>query len=148
MRHLLSLSRFRGSGQQGSGILIPKDPLQAAKVHQIICIAEDIYCTVNACVCASEDQAAEKLANLIKFADVWIPNLETLIRANGKNGYAVGDSLTYADIQIYCLHKCMHAVPFDVGPVLSKLATSKSIMAVVKIVTDNKKVQSYEAKFK
>ncbi|XP_070548577.1 S-crystallin 4-like isoform X2 [Ptychodera flava] len=107
--------------------LAGKDNLEKAKVDMVIYVCEDIYVGVrNIFFEKDETKKAEMKADFVVKADSILAALEKLLIANnGGNGYLVGDSLTWADLEFFVR---MEYAPFYDAAILDRYPKLKALV--------------------
>jgi glutathione S-transferase len=86
-----------------AGLYPVDDPLRALKVDEALDLGEDLYHLIGPSI--GEQDAARRMAMRKVLAEETLPRwggyLEKLLVANGRTGFAVGDSLTVADLKLH-----------------------------------------------
>jgi glutathione S-transferase len=93
---------LRFIGRQ-TGLYPADDPVQALKVDEALELGEDINHAIGPSI--TEKDAGRRLAMRKVLAEETLPRMaglvESLIVANGRTGFVVGDALTVADLKLY-----------------------------------------------
>ena len=86
-----------------AGLYPVEDPVRALKVDEALDLGEDLYHIIGPSI--GEQNAERRMAMRKVLAEDTLPRwgdfLERLLVANGRTGFAVGDSLTVADLKLY-----------------------------------------------
>ncbi|XP_070548579.1 hematopoietic prostaglandin D synthase-like isoform X4 [Ptychodera flava] len=100
-KFMLAQSRSIGRYLANEFGLAGKDNLEKAKVDMVIDVCEDIQLGLSKFFLEKDEtRKAEFKADLVVKADSLLAGLEKmLIKNNGGNGFFVGDSLTWADLE-------------------------------------------------
>lgn len=125
--------------------LMPSEPLKAARVLSILGSIEDMFvCCAPLFGCTPEERPAA-LAKAIEGLKSWGPAVDRVIAGNMNPGFCVGDSLTVADIQLYCTVDALKTGEIQ-GIPTTLFDDTKEIMCVYSGVKDNPKVKEWVAK--
>ncbi|CAM9923624.1 unnamed protein product [Discosporangium mesarthrocarpum] len=94
-----SLAALRLVARQGG--LYPTDPIQAARVDEVLCVTEDFFHMVSPTMRADPIKKAAMRKELAekKFPPIFA-RLEKCFEENGSNGWLVGESVTAADLAV------------------------------------------------
>ena len=86
-----------------AGLYPEHDPLRALKVDEALDLGEDLYHVIGPSI--GEQNAERRTAMRKVLAEDTLPRwagfLERLLVSNGRTGFAVGDTLTVADLKLY-----------------------------------------------
>ncbi|CAB9509497.1 Glutathione S-transferase, C-terminal domain [Seminavis robusta] len=123
--------------------LYPSDPLKAALIDSLMDACEDMNPKLNSQGqgLPQEEKEAARAKSMAKGGVVYgmLEAVDKFIAANGKNGHAVGDSLTVADLFVFAGCCALTSGIFDGVPLDAIDSGLDNIMAV------RKKVRSLEA---
>ncbi|OQR89678.1 glutathione S-transferase [Achlya hypogyna] len=130
-----------------TGLYPSNDPLRAYRVDEILAFSDDI---VNKLIPSLfEQDVTKKMAMRRELAEVTLPGLfpllEARLRATPGGKYFVGDTLTLADIELYCMRKNLTSGHLD-GIPTTIIDAYPRWNAIADAVAAHPKVQEWAAK--
>lgn len=128
----------------------PDDPWDAAKVDECISGCTDVTDTIAKTFRLSDEEkvkAREELCAEGGRLRMHLGGLEKICSENGDCGYAVGDSISVADLAIWRLVGWMASGKLDGIPKDYVETTFPSLSKLVASVDSNEKVQEWKSKF-
>eukprot|EP00920_Eleutheroschizon_duboscqi_P037128 GHVT01088908.1.p1 GENE.GHVT01088908.1~~GHVT01088908.1.p1 ORF type:complete len:212 (-),score=32.20 GHVT01088908.1:466-1101(-) len=127
--------------------LLPEDPLQLAKVMQVLLTLDDIVSKFSPSMYEKDPEKKLEMRKVLagETLPFWLSRLDRLIEGEGKDAHSVGNTLTAADLQLYviinwlCLSGVIDGIPKDV------CNPYKNILRVVDTVHSHPKVAEWNA---